>query len=350
MHERSIEKSLKSQLYTQKKGEKYDLTTTERCPLCEEDINVGFAGPKGLAQHRGKKKCLATAQRKKEDAEMAKKPTLFSYLRRQEKGSSSASNLAREAERNNVEDAARIVVNRIAMTDAVPRASTAQRADQDAQGQSGVTGPSADLNLDLGGLDQDLDQGRDEGDPLTWSSVEVGGYKSGSGPPTRSATPNGVRNIAKALDRTVHETKHARSSAQSCGQIHRAMSQATRTRTGCHEAWLLLDRLRAEINIVHEALEDNEGNELSLAGYNRSAVLSVCADVPKDEVWENVNPGLDRILGFGKPKGEIAAMVRGGRKGLQGLYEYLEVLVEKGDIVGGLLEGKVTALMTAMAE
>lgn len=119
---------------------------------------------------------------------------------------------------------------------------------------------------------------------------------------------------------------------------------------GCREAWLLLDHLHAEICIVHEALEDNEGNELSLAGYNRSAALSVCADIPQDEVWENVNPSLDRILGFGRPKGEIAAMVCGGLEGLQGLYEYLEVLVKWGGVVGGLLEGKVTVLMMAMAE
>ena len=79
---------------------------------------------------------------------MAKKPTLFLYLCQQEKGSSSASNLAREAERNNVEDATRIVVSQIAMTDAVPRVSTAQCADQDAQGQSRVTGLSTELNLD----------------------------------------------------------------------------------------------------------------------------------------------------------------------------------------------------------
>jgi hypothetical protein len=32
------------------------------------------------------------------------------------------------------------------------------------------------------------------------------------------------------------------------------------------------------------------------------------------------------------------------------LYAYLEVLVEQGGVVGGLLEGKVAALMTAMAE
>ena len=102
--------------------------TKERCPLCEEDINVGTAGPMGLAQHRGKKKCLATVKRKKQDA-VIKKPTLLSYLRRQEKGSSSATNLAREAERNSIEDAARILVSQIVTTKAVPRVSTTQRTE-----------------------------------------------------------------------------------------------------------------------------------------------------------------------------------------------------------------------------
>ena len=194
--------------------------------------------------------------------------------------------------------------------------------------------------LDLGGLDQDLDQGWDKGDPLTWSSVKVRGYKSGSGPPTRSTMPNGVWNITKALDRTVHETKHAQSLAQSCGQIHQAMSQATCTQTGCHEAWLLLDHLHTEISIVHKALEDNEGNELSLAGYDRSATLSVCADVPKDEVWENVNPGLDRILGFRKPKGEIAAMIHGGHKGLQGSMSTLKSWSKRATLLEGCWRGR----------
>ena len=74
--EHSIEKHLKSQLDAQEKGVKYDIMIKERCPLCEEDINVGTAGPMGLAQHRGKKTCLATVKRKKQDAVM-KKPTLL---------------------------------------------------------------------------------------------------------------------------------------------------------------------------------------------------------------------------------------------------------------------------------
>ncbi|KAF8262077.1 hypothetical protein EI94DRAFT_1705043 [Lactarius quietus] len=116
---------------------------------------------------------------------------------------------------------------------------------------------------------------------------------------------------------------------------------------GCRKAWILLDHLCAEIEGVHEALEDSECNELS--GYNRCAMLTVCADVLWDKIWENVNPGLDRILSFGRPEEEIATLICCSCEGLQGLYKYLEVLVKQGGIFGGLLEGKVEALITAMA-
>ncbi|KAH9068269.1 hypothetical protein EDB83DRAFT_2222807, partial [Lactarius deliciosus] len=221
---------------------KYDVTTTERCPLCEEEIKVGTAGPQGLVQHQGKKKCLATIKKKKQDAEIAKKPTLWSYLRRED-SSHTATDLAREAERKETESSSRVV------------------------------------------------------------RARVGGC------------------------------------------------EATPARRGCRDAWLLLDRLHNEIGKVpDDVLEDGEGNEPSyeLSGYNKMAALSICADVPQDELWENVNPGLDRILGFRRPQEEIVAMVRCSRVGLQGLYEYLEVLVEEGGVVGGLLEGKVTALLMAM--
>ena len=322
---------------------------TERCPLCDEDIQVSTVGPQGLAQHKGKKKCLATVKKKQEDAVMVKEPTLFSYLRRQDAAlpiaNDRASKLAKDAERKRVEDDVCVVVSQVMVTKAATRTYTSQHADQDAQGQSEETDPSIDRDLDLD-LNQDLDQGQDQDKPLTWLSVRVRGYEPGLGPPTRSATPNKVQNDVETLARSTHEVEQARNLVQS----HKGKPQASWARNDCRGAWLLLDCLRAEIRIIHGALEDNDGNELSLAGYNRSAVLSVCADIPQNEVWENVNPGLDRILGFGRSKGEIAAMVHGGREGLQGLYNYLEVLVERGGIVGGLLEGKVTALMTAMAE
>ncbi|KAI9431976.1 hypothetical protein H4582DRAFT_1821850 [Lactarius indigo] len=229
-------------LFAQNKGVKYDITTTERCPLCKEDIQVGTAGPQGLAQHQGKKKCLATVKKKRQDTEMAKKPTLF-LIRVREPGCE-------------------------------PRAG-------------GVT-----LNL----------------------------------------APNDQTN------RALHETNNMQ------------QPQATPARKGCRTAWLLLDRLQAEIVKFPPEVLEGGGDELwtDLSGYNRNSALSVCADVPQDELWENVNPGLDRILGFGRPHEEIAAMVRCSWAGLQGLYEYLEVLVEEGGVVGGLLEGKVTALIAVL--
>jgi hypothetical protein len=90
-------------------------------------------------------------------------------------------------------------------------------------------------------------------------------------------------------------------------QEPRARPQATHTRKGCSGAWLLLDCLHTEIRSVCNALEDCKGNKLS--GYNRSAALSVCADLLQDELWENVNPGLDRILGFRRSQGEFVAMI-----------------------------------------
>ena len=76
---------------------------------------------------------------------------------------------------------------------------------------------------------------------------------------------------------------------------------------GCQQGWLLLDHLHSEIGSIHKGLEDNESNELS--DYNRGATLAVCADVPCNEIWENVKPGLDRILSFGRPQEEIEAII-----------------------------------------
>ena len=44
------------------------------------------------------------------------------------------------------------------------------------------------------------------------------------------------------------------------------------------------------------------------------------------------------------------ALIHCSQEGLHGLYDYLEVLVEQGGIIGGLLERKVEVLMAAMVE
>ncbi|KAH8978476.1 hypothetical protein EDB86DRAFT_3248975 [Lactarius hatsudake] len=260
------------------KGVKYDVTTTERCPLCEEEIKVGTAGPPGLVQHQGKKKCLATIKKKKQAAEIAKRPTfkLFSYLRRED-SSRTATDLAREAERKETESSSRVVVSQVAIPKTVMHASQCKDLDPSVD-----LYPCADLGLDSV-LDVDLDQAWD-------------------------------------LDRDRNRDE-VRARVRGC--------KARPVRRGCRDAWLLLDRLHDEIGKVpDDVLEEGEGNEplYELSGYNKALT----------------------ILGFRRPQEEIVAMIRSSRVGLQGLYEYLEVLIEEGGIVGGLLEGKVTALLMAM--
>jgi hypothetical protein len=41
---------------------KYCIDFKVECPLCKEMIPIGYAGPNGLTQHQGKKKCRATCE------------------------------------------------------------------------------------------------------------------------------------------------------------------------------------------------------------------------------------------------------------------------------------------------
>ena len=108
---------------------------------------------------------------------------------------------------------------------------------------------------------------------------------------------------------------------------------------GCRDGWCVIDQLCSAIGkILHNIPEAKSSNEL--AGYNQSAALLACSGILQDEIWENINPGLDRMLGFGRPKGEIQKLVQCGEMGVQGFCEYLKVLIDDGGIVGGLIEGK----------
>ena len=53
---------------------KYDTSTTVKCPECNEDIQVGTAGPAGIIQHQGKKPCIKAREAKKEKGRLR---TLF---------------------------------------------------------------------------------------------------------------------------------------------------------------------------------------------------------------------------------------------------------------------------------
>lgn len=73
-----------------------------------------------------------------------------------------------------------------------------------------------------------------------------------------------------------------------------------------------------------------------------------CLNIPSDEVWEVVNPGLDRLLGFGRTLDDIQSIIRQGPLGVLGLLEYLTYLVEERGIGGGLIKGKVNVLIEAI--
>jgi hypothetical protein len=184
---------------------------TEQCPLCGEDIQVGTAGLQGLAQHRGKKKCLATVKKKQQDTVMTKEPTLFLYLRRQDTTLPTTTDLTREAERKQIESSSRVVVSQVAIPKAIPMTYT---ADQDAQCQGDNAEQSTDLGLDSDvdlELGRALDQDACQDELFTWST-EAGEWVGSCEPWARSTTPNNIQdmqNVHGTQDRPVHETVNA---------------------------------------------------------------------------------------------------------------------------------------------
>ncbi|KAN0139164.1 hypothetical protein V8E53_003053 [Lactarius tabidus] len=236
--------------------------TTNQCPLCEEGIQVGTAGPQGLAQHKGKKKCLANVKKKREDVAVAKKPTLFLYLCLQDSILPTVTDLAREAERNNIEGSSQVQYQKQA------HLSTQTK-------------------------------------------------------------------MAKARAKMHQETQT---------QTRAQTSALTQTST---EAWTMLGTKTSHLlGSGPRLVAVKAGSSWTVFVPKSGVSVRSWKTAKTDELWENVNPGLDRILGFGRSQEDIIAMVCCSQKGLQGLYEYLEVLIEKGGIDGGLLEGKINTLIT----
>ena len=120
---------------------------------------------------------------------------------------------------------------------------------------------------------------------------------------------------------------------------------------GCSVAWGLLKRLweataMLESNMsIPEAVEGDE-----LAAFSRAGAAAVYSDVDNDEIWETVNPELDCLLGFARPRAEIKAILRRGLHGVMGLQGFIEYLVEEKGVIGALLEGKLNILLEVMAE
>jgi len=88
--------------------------------------------------------------------------------------------------------------------------------------------------------------------------------------------------------------------------------------------------------------------EDELAYFSRDSTAATCSDADDNEVWEVVNPSLDRLLGFGRSKINVRALLRRGQQGLSGLHGFLEYLVKERGVGGALLEGKINLLLDAI--
>ena len=107
-------------------------------------------------------------------------------------------------------------------------------------------------------------------------------------------------------------------------------------------------KLIAELRMAAEQLGEDipiatESNKISVFG--QATAEANCMGVMTEEVWETVNPVLDRFLGFRRPLVEIKLLVCHGERGIEGFCQYLTYLVKEKGIQGGLIEGKVKVLI-----
>ena len=60
-----------------------------------------------------------------------------------------------------------------------------------------------------------------------------------------------------------------------------------------------------------------------------------------DEAWENLDPLLNQVIGYGATPEIISQRIRRGKFGMDGMYTWLKVCIEELNISEGLLEGKI---------
>ena len=127
----------------------------------------------------------------------------------------------------------------------------------------------------------------------------------------------------------------------------RPVQQSQTEHRGCKLGWKLIAELMAAAERIGlEVPTATESDEIS--GFGRVRAEAECTGVPDNEIWEAVNPGLDRLLGFGRPAVEVESIVRRGEMGVKGFCQYLTYLIEEKGIEGGLIEGKVKVLIGAI--
>ena len=93
---------------------------------------------------------------------------------------------------------------------------------------------------------------------------------------------------------------------------HLKLDLQTRARKGCTGGWKLIEELMTAENMGPDIPTARADDEIS--GFGRVQDEAQCAGVADDEIWEMVNPGLDRFLGFVRSSDDVALAVHGGER------------------------------------
>jgi hypothetical protein len=80
-------------------------------------------------------------------------------------------------------------------------------------------------------------------------------------------------------------------------QLTASTHSSTRNRHGCKLGWKLIGELQlAAENLSSRTPVADTGDEL--AAYSWESAKMACQGLKDEEIWENVNPQLDQLLGF----------------------------------------------------
>jgi hypothetical protein len=84
--------------------------------------------------------------------------------------------------------------------------------------------------------------------------------------------------------------------------------------------------------------------ELGIFGGQPSAI---CPGLHGDDLWESIDPILNKVIGYNRSAQELAKLVTTGRYGLLGLHNTFVWQVEHGGVGVELLEGKLDKVVDA---
>ena len=100
-----------------------------------------------------------------------------------------------------------------------------------------------------------------------------------------------------------------------------------------------LEKATRALPILPEANESDE-----IAAFSQP----IPTELAKEDAWEYLDPLLNHFLGFNRSVESISEALRGGKKGLAAMVQYLNDFVYRYEIDEGLLEGKVERLVRAI--